>query len=73
MIYTHEMLEHYISSDSAKEEAYNYVDAGMNTAEIKADIESCLSDYEFECPEDRYTYIDLILHAVETLRKEKNI
>lgn len=63
--YTREMLEHYKASKSAETEASNYREAGMSEEEIRADIEECLEDYEFEYPEDRDEYIGLILEAVK--------
>ena len=70
MTYTHEMLEKYINNGNARDEAYNYVDADMSNEEIRADIEECLKDYEFEAADDREIYISLILEAAEKLRKE---
>lgn len=69
-LYTHKMLEDYIDRNNAQNEAYNYIEAGMSEAEIRADIEECLKDCEFELADDRETYINLILEAAEKLRKE---
>lgn len=68
MLYTHEMFEKYLNSTGAEEEAFNYVDVGMNNDEIRADIEECLKDYEFEVAEDREEYINAILSAAENQR-----
>lgn len=70
-IYTHKMLEDYINMNSAVDEAYNYVDAGMNDEEIRADAEECLKNIEFEIPEDREIYISLVLAAAADLREER--
>ena len=72
MKYTHEMLEKYINSGNARDEAYNYIDADMSNEEIRADIEECLKDCEFEAEEDRETYINAILAAADELREDRN-
>ena len=64
------MLKNYINSNSAKDEAFNYVDADMTDEDIHADIENCLAGYEFEAEEDRETYISLILEAAAELRSK---
>ncbi len=64
--YTHEMLLRY----NAEDEAFNYVDAGMDNEEIRADAEELLADYDFEVPEDKEEYIRLLLEAADRLREE---
>lgn len=72
MTYTHEMLEKYINNGNARDEAYNYIDAGMSNEEIRTDIEECLKDCEFEAEEDSETYINAILAAADELREGRN-
>jgi hypothetical protein len=63
--YTHDMLKKYISENKATDEAWNYINAEMTPDEIRADLEDIFKEYIFEIPEDKDTYIDILMRAVE--------